>query len=60
MRYAQGKRRKNGRDSPMEGVVVYNTIWLGGRMGTVQQGDQVGGLPFSQVVDPRKWRFVSS
>jgi len=37
----------------MAGVVVYNTIWLGGRMGTVQQGDQVRpGLPFMAVVDP--------
>jgi multidrug efflux pump subunit AcrA (membrane-fusion protein) len=37
----------------MPGVVVYNTIWLGGRMGTVQQGDQVRpGVPFLQVVDP--------
>jgi multidrug efflux pump subunit AcrA (membrane-fusion protein) len=36
-------------------VVVYNTIWLGGRMGTVQQGDQVRpGVPFLQVVDPSK------
>jgi HlyD family secretion protein len=35
--------------------VVYNTIWLGGRMGTVQQGDQVRpGVPFLQVVDPSK------
>jgi HlyD family secretion protein len=41
--------------SPMAGVVVYNTIWLGGRMGTVQQGDQVRpGVPFLQVVDPSK------
>jgi multidrug efflux pump subunit AcrA (membrane-fusion protein) len=39
----------------MEGVVVYNTIWLGGRMGTVQQGDQVRpGVPFMQVVDPSR------
>ncbi len=38
---------------PLAGVVVYNTISLGGRMGTVQQGDQVRpGLPFMAVVDP--------
>jgi HlyD family secretion protein len=37
----------------MAGVVVYNTIWLGGRMGTVQSGDQIRpGLPFMAVVDP--------
>src|SRR5216684_1892752 len=53
MRYAQGNAAKMVVHSPMEGVVVYNTIWLGGRMGSVQQGDQVRpGVPFLQVVDP--------
>src|SRR5256884_9285121 len=53
MRYAQGNAAKMVVHSPMEGVVVYNTIWLGGRMGTLQQGDQVRpGVPFLQVVDP--------
>jgi HlyD family secretion protein len=53
MRYAQGNAAKMIVHSPMEGVVVYNAIWLGGRMGTVQQGDQVRpGVPFLQVVDP--------
>src|SRR6266403_3804138 len=53
MRYAQGNAAKMVVHSPMEGVVVYNTIWLGGRMGIVQQGDQVRpGVPFLQVVDP--------
>src|SRR5712664_390666 len=53
MRYAQGNAAKMLVHSPMQGVVVYNTIWLGGRMGTVQQGDQVRpGVPFLQVVDP--------
>jgi len=53
MRYAQGNAAKMLVHSPMPGVVVYNTIWLGGRMGTVQQGDQVRpGVPFLQVVDP--------
>src|SRR5437667_2639829 len=53
MRYSQGNAAKMVVHSPMPGVVVYNTIWLGGRMGTVQQGDQVRpGLPFMQVVDP--------
>jgi len=32
-------------------------IWLGGRMGTVQEGDQVRpGVPFLQVVDPSQWK----
>ncbi len=53
MHYAQGNAEKMVVHSPMPGVVVYNTIWLGGRMGTVQQGDQVRpGVPFLQVVDP--------
>jgi multidrug resistance efflux pump len=53
MHYAQGNAAKMVVHSPMPGIVVYNTIWLGGRMGTVQQGDQVRpGVPFLQVVDP--------
>jgi HlyD family secretion protein/macrolide-specific efflux system membrane fusion protein len=53
MRYSQGNAAKMTVHSPMAGVVVYNTIWLGGRMGTVQLGDQVRpGLPFMAVVDP--------
>ena len=39
--------------SPIDGVVVYNTIWKEGTMGEVQEGDQVRpGVPFMQVVDP--------
>lgn len=53
MRYAQSNASKMIVHSPMAGVVVYNTMWLGSRMGTVQQGDQVRpGLPFMSVVDP--------
>src|SRR5215469_12555827 len=53
MRYSQSNASRMVVHSPMAGVVVYNTIWLGGRMGTVQQGDQVRpGLPFMAVVDP--------
>jgi len=53
MHYAQNNASKMIVHSPMPGVVVYNTIWLGSRMGTVQQGDQVRpGLPFMAVVDP--------
>src|SRR5207244_9053691 len=53
MRYAHGNAASRVGHAPMEGVVVHNTIWLGGRMGTVQQGDQVRpGVPFLQVVDP--------
>lgn len=39
--------------SPLDGVVVLNTIWKQGTMGEVQEGDQVrAGVPFMQVVDP--------
>jgi HlyD family secretion protein len=39
--------------SPLDGVVVLNTIWKQGTMGEVQEGDQVRpGVSFMQVVDP--------
>ncbi len=39
--------------SPIDGVVVLNTIWKQGKMGQVQEGDQVrAGMTFMQVVDP--------
>jgi multidrug efflux pump subunit AcrA (membrane-fusion protein) len=39
--------------SPLDGVVVLNTIWKQGTMGEVQEGDQIrAGVPFMQVVNP--------
>jgi HlyD family secretion protein len=39
--------------SPLDGVVVLNMIWKQGKMGEVQEGDQLRpGIPFMQVVDP--------
>lgn len=39
--------------SPIDGVVVFNTIWKQGNMGEVQEGDQIRpGVSFMQVVDP--------
>ena len=39
--------------SPIDGVVVLDTIWKEGRIGEVKEGDQVRpGVPFMQVVDP--------
>lgn len=39
--------------SPIDGIVVLNTIWKQGNMGEVQSGDQVrAGVPFMEVVDP--------
>lgn len=53
MLYAQSNAAKMAILSPMDGIVVLNTIWLGGRMGQVQEGDEVrAGVPFMKVVDP--------
>jgi multidrug resistance efflux pump len=39
--------------SPIDGIVVLNTIWKEGKMGEVQEGDQLRpGIAFMQVVDP--------
>ena len=55
MRSAKSNESKMTIQSPMEGVAVFNTIWLGGRMRTAQTGDSVdSGVPFLQVVDPSK------
>ena len=53
MLYAESNARKMRLVSPMDGVVVLNTVWTGSRMGEVQEGDEVRpGLPFMKVVDP--------
>jgi len=53
MLYSQGNAEKMTIRSPMDGIVVLNTIWLGSRMGEVQEGDEVrAGVPFMKVVDP--------
>jgi HlyD family secretion protein len=53
MLYAEANSSKMTLLSPMDGVVVLNMIWTGGRMGEVQEGDQVRpGVPFMRVVDP--------
>jgi HlyD family secretion protein len=53
MIYAQSNAQKMSIRSPMDGVVVLNSVWLGGRMGEVQEGDEIrAGVPFMKVVDP--------
>jgi HlyD family secretion protein len=43
--------------SPIEGVVVLNSIWKGSEMAEVQEGDEVRpGVPFLQVIDPKAMR----
>lgn len=53
MQYAQSNVEKMVIHSPMDGVVVLNSVWLGGRIGEVQEGDEIrSGVPFMKVVDP--------
>ncbi|MFZ3245280.1 MAG: HlyD family efflux transporter periplasmic adaptor subunit [Candidatus Acidiferrales bacterium] len=53
MLYAESNAGKMSIRSPMDGVVVLNTIWNGSRIAPVQEGDEVRpGVPFMKVVDP--------
>jgi multidrug resistance efflux pump len=53
MMHAQANANLMQIHSPLDGVVVLNTIWKEGTMGEVQEGDQVRpGVPFMQVVNP--------
>lgn len=53
MNHARANAQKMIVRSPMDGIVVLNTIWKNGRMDEVQTGDEVRpGIPFMQVVDP--------
>lgn len=55
MDHAQGNAALMKIHSPIDGIVVLNTIWKQGKMGEVQEGDQVRpGITFMQVVDPSK------
>jgi multidrug efflux pump subunit AcrA (membrane-fusion protein) len=39
-------------NSPIDGLVVMQSIWRGGDMGQIQQGDQISpGQPFAKIVD---------
>lgn len=45
--------------APISGIVVLNMTWKQGKMGEVQEGDQVRpGTPFMQVVDPSAMQVV--
>jgi len=53
MLHAQANAELMQVHAPIDGIVVFNTIWKQGNMGEVQEGDQVRpGIPFMQVVDP--------
>jgi multidrug efflux pump subunit AcrA (membrane-fusion protein) len=52
MEYAQKNTERLAITAPIDGIVVLNTIWKGGQMGEVQEGDEVRpGVPFMQVVN---------
>jgi len=53
MEHAQANAALMKIQAPIDGIVVLNTIWKEGKMGEVQDGDQVRpGIAFMQVVDP--------
>lgn len=53
MVYARSNSEKMALRSPIDGVVVLNSIWRSGSMGEVQEGDEIrSGTPFMQVVNP--------
>jgi HlyD family secretion protein len=53
MRHAQANAGLMQIRSPIDGVVVLNTIWKQGKMGKVLEGDQIRpGVAFMQVIDP--------
>jgi HlyD family secretion protein len=57
MRHSQKNSERLSVRSPIDGVAVVNTIWKGGQMGEVQEGDQLrSGTPFLQIVNPAQMR----
>jgi membrane fusion protein (multidrug efflux system) len=53
MQHAQANAELMQIHAPLGGIVVLNTIWKQGKMGEVQEGDQIrAGVAFMQVVDP--------
>jgi HlyD family secretion protein len=52
MEYAQANTQKLLIKSPIEGIVVLNSIWKFGQFGEIAEGDEVRpGVPFLQVVN---------
>lgn len=53
MKWAQGNTEKMVIHSPVDGVAVINSMWKGGSLSDVQEGDEVRpGFGFMQVVNP--------
>jgi multidrug resistance efflux pump len=57
MQYAETNADRMQIRAPLDGVVVLNAIFKAGRIGEVQEGDQVRpGTPFMQVINPSAMR----
>ena len=53
MLYAEGNSEKMSIRAPLDGLAVVSSIWKGGRMDEVLEGEEVRpGLPILQVVNP--------
>jgi multidrug resistance efflux pump len=55
MKWSQSNTEKMLVHASMDGVAVINSMWKGGSMSDVQEGDEVrAGFPFMQVVNPAR------
>ncbi|MGH9427329.1 MAG: hypothetical protein ACRD2L_13625, partial [Terriglobia bacterium] len=53
MLYAEGNSEKMSIRAPLDGLAVVSSIWKGGRMDEVQEGEEIRpGFPILQVVNP--------
>ncbi len=58
MKWAQSNTEKMVVHASMDGVAVINSMWKGGSMSDVQEGDEVrAGFPFMQVVNPAQMQI---
>jgi HlyD family secretion protein len=58
MKWAQSNTEKMLVRASMDGVAVINSMWKGGSMSDVQEGDEVrAGFPFMQVVNPAQMQI---
>jgi len=58
MKCAQSNTEKMLVHASMDGVAVINSMWKGGNMSDVQEGDEVrAGFPFMQVVNPAQMQI---
>jgi HlyD family secretion protein len=60
MLYAQSNSEKMSIRAPLDGLAVVSSIWKGGRMDEVLEGEEVRpGLPILQVVNPARMQVRS-